>query len=445
MSYVRENADRLRAGLVARHRDPAEVDRILEIDARWKALDQQVNQLRKERNAAAQGRKPGVGPEGKEFADLAGLRDRIRAIEEEAATLESDRKKLLLLLPQIPHATVPPGETAADNVVVRSVESHHKSIAEPKPHDVIGHELNLLDEERGVKVAGEGFYVLWGDLARMEHGLIRYMREMHAKNGYTEVAPPILINSASMVGTGQLPKFAEDSYHVASDDLWLNPTAEVPVTNLFRDEILLAEDLPLHLMAYTPCFRREASGHGVETRGIARVHQFDKVELVVFADPETSYEEHEKLLAEAELVLQGLDLPYRVLNLCTGDLPDKAAKCYDLELWAPASKRWLEISSVSNFETYQATRANIRYRRHQGEKAEPLHTLNGSGTALARLIVAILENYQTTDGQVEIPKAIQPHMGGQTHLRPTPFVGERELGRGRHSKRSAPKTPRAES
>jgi seryl-tRNA synthetase len=436
MSFLREHPQLVKDGLVARHRDPEEVDRLLALDARWKEIDQRINRLRAQRNSAARRGADRPAPtEGNSDDALAALRDEIRELEGAARRLEAERAHALLLLPVAPHASVPRGTTAADNVVLAERRPRPEPAFALRTHDDIGHALNLLDEERGAKVAGEGFFALWGDLARLEHALIRYMRELHAARGFVEVVPPILINSQSMIGTGQLPKFAEDSYQVKLDDLWLAPTAEVPVTNLFRDEILLPDDLPLKLMAYTPCFRREAGGHGVETRGIARVHQFDKVELVVFSTPEDSYTQLEALREEAELVLEGLGLPYRLVSLCTGDLPDKAAKCYDLELWAPGSQRWLEVSSISNFEAFQSSRANIRWRRSQEAKTEPLHTLNGSGVALPRLVISLMENYQTAEGEIEIPHVLRPLMGDQRTLRPNPFVGERELARGRHPKR----------
>ncbi|MFZ3356645.1 MAG: serine--tRNA ligase [Thermoplasmata archaeon] len=440
MSFLREHPELVKDGLVARNRDPEEVDRLLALDARWKEIDQRINRLRAQRNSAARrGADRPTAAEGASDDTFAALREEIRELEGEARRLEAERAHALLLLPVAPHTSVPRGTTAADNVVLAERRARPEPTFALRTHDDIGHALNLLDEERGAKVAGEGFFVLWGDLARLEHALIRYMRELHAAREFVEVVPPILINSQSMIGTGQLPKFAEDSYQVKLDDLWLAPTAEVPVTNLFRDEILLPDDLPLKLMAYTPCFRREAGGHGVETRGIARVHQFDKVELVVFSTPEDSYAQLEALREEAELVLQGLELPYRIVSLCTGDLPDKAAKCYDLELWAPGSRRWLEVSSISNFEAFQSSRANIRWRRSQGVKAEPLHTLNASGVALPRLVVSLMENYQTAEGEIEIPKVLRPLMADQRTLRANPFLGERELARGRHPKRPSPR------
>ncbi|MCI4363894.1 MAG: serine--tRNA ligase [Thermoplasmata archaeon] len=436
IAELRKRAEEVREGLRRRYLDPGEVDQLLEVDTRRRALAEEVNGLRARRNTAAH-RRPegGTAPSAEERVEMGALRERIRVVETQLEAIDAELRTRLLLLPQAPHASVPPGRTGADAVELYRHVPTRTTPTQAKPHFEIGHALNLLDEERGVKVTGEGFYFLWGDLARLEHALIRFMRRLHHSRGYIEVAPPILINSESMLGTGQLPKFAEDSYQVKLDELWLAPTAEVPVTNLFRDEVFLPEDLPYRLMAYTPCFRREAGGHGVETRGIARVHQFDKVELVNFTLPEHSYEQLEVLREDAEAVLKGLDLPYRVINLAAGDLPPKAAKCYDLELWAPGSNRWLEVSSVSNFEAYQATRANIRYRKVQSERPEPVHTLNGSGTALARLLVAILENYQTEDDRVEIPAVLREEMGGAKHLEPNPLVGERELARGRHPKR----------
>ncbi len=443
ITYVREHADQVRRGLEDRFRPTDVVDRFLAVDARWKATTDELNRLRARRNAEsrriADSRKRDPAAPAASSDEVVRLRAEMDRLERLLAELDEERRQALLEIPQIPHPSVPRGRDASANVVVDTFRPKRSTIEHPRPHFEIAHELNLLDEERGAKVAGEGFYFLWGDLARLEHALLRFMRELHVARGYLECAPPIVVNSDSMFGTGQLPKFADDSYRVERDDLWLVPTAEVPVTNAFRDEVLLPDDLPLRLVAYTPCFRREASGHGVETRGIARVHQFDKVELVSLSRPESSYDELEVLRAEAEEVLRRLDLPYRVVNLSTGDLPDKAAKCYDLELWAPGSQRWLEVSSVSNFETYQATRARIRYRPVPGGPAEFVHTLNGSGTALARLVIAILENYQTEDGGIEIPEVLRPSFDGRTRLEATPWIGERELARGRRpASRSRP-------
>ena len=308
--------------------------------------------------------------------------------------------------------------------------------------------MEILDFERGAKTTGAGFYFLKGDGARLEHALIQFMLDVHREQEYVDVFPPVPVNSTSMTGTGQLPKFNDDAYRLGGaerddyedDDLWLCPTAEVPVTNMYREEILLDDDLPLKHQAYTPNFRREAGEHGTETRGIVRVHQFNKVELVNFARPDESYDRLEALLGEAEEVLQRLALPYRILELCTGDLGFTAAKTYDIEVWAPGDDmddgpeeggRWLEVSSASNFEAFQARRAGLRYRPERHESAEYLHTLNASGTAIGRVMVAILEYYQNPDGTVEVPEALRPYMGGQEIIEGHEPVGESAVGAGR--------------
>ena len=436
LSAIRTRPEELRRAIQVRNKPYPDVDEVVALDAECRRGAAEINGLRAKRNEQAHqlanAKKQGGSVAGGPVAgELAELRDTIATREADLQKKEAQREALLLLLPQIPHPSVPVGPDATGNVVVREVPSTTPTVAHPKPHFVLGPELNLLDTERGAKVAGEGFYFLVGDGARLEMALINFMRETHRVKGYTEVLPPILVSRAAMVGTGQLPKFGEDSYNTVLDDLWLVPTAEVPVTNLYRDEVLLGTDLPRKLMAFTPCFRREAGGHGVETRGIARVHQFNKVELVNFVHPERSYEQLEVLLSEAEAIVRDLGLRYRIVNLCTGDLPDKAAKCYDIELWAPGAERWLEVSSVSNFEDYQSYRAGIRYRDQQASKPEFVHTLNGSGTALPRLMIALLETWQTSEGRVEIPPVLRPYFGPQTHLVPTPWVGEKELGRGR--------------
>jgi seryl-tRNA synthetase len=438
LSTIRSKPDELKRAIALRNKAYPGVDELVALDAECRRLAAAVNALRAKRNEHAhrladEKKAGGVAVDPTLVRELGDLRDQIAREEAMLQEREGKRDALLLLLPQIPHASVPVGKDGTENVVVREVPSSVATIPDPKPHFVLGPELNILDTERGAKVSGEGFYFLVGDGARLEMALINFMRETHRRAGYTEVLPPILISSASMTGTGQLPKFAEDSYKTVLDDLWLAPTAEVPLTNLYRDEVLLGSDLPLRVMAFTPCFRREAGGHGVETRGIARVHQFNKVELVNFVHPERSYEELETLLAQAETIVKELGLRYRIVNLCTGDLPDKAAKCYDIELWAPGAKRWLEVSSVSNFEDYQSSRSGIRYREQQSAKPEFVHTLNGSGTALPRLMVTVLETWQTSPGVIEVPPVLRPYLGGQERLQPSPFVGERELGRGRRT------------
>lgn len=436
LSILRSRPDDLKEAIRLRNKPYPDVDELVSLDTECRRLAGEVNALRAKRNdegqRVAEAKKAGKGAVDPALVrELGELRDRIAAEDAKLQALEGKRDAMVLLFPQIPHPTVPVGKDGTENVVVREVPSSVPTVADPKPHFEIGPELNILDTERGAKVAGEGFYFLVGDGARLEMALINFMRETHRAAGYTEMLPPILISSASMTGTGQLPKFAEDSYKTVLDDLWLAPTAEVPLTNLYREEVLLGTDLPLKVMAFTPCFRREAGGHGVETRGIARVHQFNKVELVNFVRPDRSYEQLETLLSEAEAVVKALGLRYRVVNLCTGDLPDKAAKCYDIELWAPGAKRWLEVSSVSNFEDFQSYRAGIRFRDQQSSKPEFVHTLNGSGTALPRLLVSLIETWQTSPGAIEVPPVLRPYLGGQDHLERSRFVGERELGRGR--------------
>ena len=438
LTDLRTRPEALKRAIEVRHKPYPDVDELVALDAECRRLAGEVNALRARRNEEGQKlaeakKKGGSGADADVAKELAVLRRTIAEKEAALADAESRRDATVLLLPQIPHESVPLGKDGTENVVVREVASTVPTVADPKPHFEIGPELNLIDTERGAKVAGEGFYFLLGDGARLELALVNFMRETHRAKGYTEVFPPVLVSNASMLGTGQLPKFAEDSYQTTLDQMWLVPTAEVPLTNLYRDEVLLGSDLPLKIMGYTPCFRREAGGHGVETRGVARVHQFNKVELVNFSHPDRSYEQLETLLTEAVAIVEALGLRYRIVNLCTGDLPDKAAKCYDIELWAPGAKRWLEVSSVSNFEDFQAFRAGIRFREQQSSKPELLHTLNGSGTALPRLMIAILETWQTTEGKVEIPPVLRPYFPGQTHLQPTPLVGERELGRGRRT------------
>jgi len=324
----------------------------------------------------------------------------------------------MLRLPNIPHASVPDGVDDADNVEVRRWGEPVRP-QEAKPHWEIGAELGLFDFERGAKVAGARFTFLTGLGARLQRALINFMLDLHTtEHGYDEVFPPFLVTEASMIGTGQLPKFAEDVFRCQGRDLYLIPTAEVPVTNLYRDEILPAEQLPIYHVAYSACFRAEAGAHGRDTRGLIRLHQFNKVELVKFVEPESSYEELEKLVANAEAVLQRLELPYRVVEVCTGDVGFAAAKKYDPEVWMPSYDRYVEISSCSNFEDFQARRANIRYRPKGGGRPRFVHTLNGSGLAVGRTLAAILENHLQPDGSVRIPEALRPYMGGLERIEP---------------------------
>lgn len=344
--------------------------------------------------------------------------DHIKQLDEQIRQLEEELDGLLLSMPNVPHESVPVGQSEEDNVEVRRWGEPRSFPFAPKPHWDIADQLGLLDFERAAKVAGSRFVFYKGLGARLERALINFMLDIHLDEfGYQEVWPPYLVNRASMIGTGQLPKFAEDAFHLDSEDYFLIPTAEVPVTNLHRDEILAADDLPLYYAAYSACFRAEAGSAGRDTRGLIRQHQFNKVELVKFVKPEDSYAELETLTRQAETILQRLGLPYRVVALCTGDLGFSAAKTYDIEVWLPSYGTYREISSCSNFEAFQARRANIRFRREPNAKPEYVHTLNGSGLAIGRTVAAILENYQQEDGSVVIPEALRPYMGNRDVIR----------------------------
>jgi len=414
IKLIREAEDKVRNGLLAKGADPGTVRRLLEIDGRRRQLLTDVEQLKNTRNTVS--REIGaLKRKGEDTAELqVSMRDlgsRIGELDARVRETEQELSAAMLLIPNLPHDSVPVGHDESANSVVREAGLKRRFEFEPKGHVEIGERLGILDLPRATRMTGPGYPLLVGTGARLERALINMMLDMHVRDhGYTEVWPPALCNTAAMTGTGQLPKMADDMYHVEADDLWLIPTAEVPVTNYFREEIIEGP-LPIRLTAYTPCFRREAGAAGKETRGIIRVHQFDKVEMVKFTSPETSYDELESLVDNAEDVLRRLELPYRVLQLCSGDLSFAAAKCYDIELWAPGQKAWLEVSSCSNFEDFQARRAGIRFRDGKG-KVRFVHTLNGSGVALPRLIVALLENGQQADGSVVLPEALAPYMGG---------------------------------
>lgn len=402
---------------------PTEIlDEWLEVDRRWRETTTQVETLTAEQNRVSKEipqRKKAGEDTAPLLEQLRTLKAQIEQLEEQRRALEAEREAKLLLMPNIPHATTPVGNDASENVEVRRGGQPHPMPFEPKPHWELAESLGLIDFERGAKIGGSGFHFYTGRGARLERALINFMLDLHTReHGYTEIFPPFLVRPEVMVGTGQLPKFEEEMYRCADDPLYLIPTAEVPVTNLYREEILSAAELPISLVAYSPCFRREAGAAGKATRGLLRLHQFNKVELVKFTTPETSYAEHEQLLRDAETVLQRLELPYRIVALCTGDLGFAAAKCYDLEVWAPGVQMWLEVSSCSNFEAFQARRANIRYRPAPTAKPEFVHTLNASGVATPRLMAAILENYQQADGSVVIPHALRPYMDGIEVLTP---------------------------
>ncbi len=341
----------------------------------------------------------------------------IRASEEELKEVEKKFDGIINSIPNIPHSSVPEGKGAEDNVVVKSWGTPEDKKFEVLPHWDIGEKLGMLDFQRGSKISGSFFPVFRGYGAALVRALINFMIDVHRKSGFTEVWVPALVNRDSMFTTGQLPKLEKDMYRLEEDDLFLIPTAEVPVTNLHRDEVIPEEKLPVYYVAYTPCFRREAGAYGKDTRGLIRLHQFDKVELVKFVRPETSYDELETLVEEAEKILQMLKLPYRILKLCTGELSFSASKCYDIEVWSPGIKKWLEVSSCSNFEEFQARRGKIRYRNTKAGKSDYVHTLNGSGIALPRTITAIMENFQQADGSLLIPEVLRNYMGGTESIK----------------------------
>lgn len=393
------------------------VDELLQLDEERRAHLAEVNQLKAERNEVSKkiGEIRRAGGDAEEMiVAMREVGDRISAIDAEVVEADGRIRKLLLMIPNLPSDEVPEGDVD-QNEILRVVGSPAEFDFEPKPHWDIGEHLDLMDLPRGTKVSGSGFPVLKAMGARLQRCLIDYMLDLHTEeHGYTELRVPYLVTRDSLTGTGQLPKFAEESYQSERDDLWLIPTAEVPVTNLHRDELLSADDLPVRYTAYSPCFRREAGAAGADTRGLLRVHQFDKVELVRFEAPSRSRQALEELTAEAESILERLGLHYRVLTLATGDLGFSSAMTYDIEVWAPGVAQWLEVSSCSTFGDYQARRANIRYRPTEADKPEFVHTLNGSALALPRLMVAILETYQLADGSVRVPEALQERLGLST-------------------------------
>lgn len=400
------------------------IDEILMLDEKRRALIQKVENLRHLRREKSELigklKKEGKEEEANLYAQqVKTLGEELKRWEEELREVEETLTKKLLFIPNIPHESVPIGKDSSENVVVKRWGEPPCFSFEPKPHWEIGELLGILDFERAAKITGSRFVVYMNEGALLERALINFMLDLHVKkHGYKEVLPPFIVNETSLIGTAQLPKFKEDLFKLEGWNYYLVPTAEVPVTNLHKDEILPEEILPLYYTAYTPCFRSEAGSHGRDTRGIVRQHQFNKVELVKFVTPETSYEELESLLLDAEEVLQLLGLHYRVVVLCTGDLGFASAKTYDIEVWAPGQRKYIEISSCSNFEDYQARRANIRYRPKGGGKPRYVHTLNGSGLAIGRTVMAILENYQQEDGSVIIPEVLRPYMGGLKKITP---------------------------
>lgn len=413
---IRRHPDAVKAGLSRKWLDSSVIDRFLAVDSEWRALHTENDELRAESNRVSKSIGQFMAQGKKEEAEAAkasakDLKDRLATGEVRERELEDTLHGVELDIPNIPHESVPNGRDETDNPVIRLWGERPSYSEQPLPHWDVADRLGLFDLPRGAKISGSGFVVYTGLGARLQRALFTFMLDIQTqRNGYREVFPPFVVNRASLVGTGNLPKFEEDLYRT-TDDLFLIPTAEVPLTNLYRDEILDAGDLTIKLAGYSACFRREAGAAGKDTRGIQRIHQFDKVELVKFCKPEDSYDELETLATDAESVLQALGMHYRVIELCGGDLGAKGCKCYDLEIWSPAMERYLEISSCTNFEAYQSRRANIRFRRAQGEKPEFVHILNGSGLALPRLYACILETFQQPDGSVLIPEPLRPYIG----------------------------------
>lgn len=414
---IRQEPELVKAGLLSKKADTLVVDEVLALDEKRRAALQEVEALKARRNEISklipQHMKAGEAPKAdvlKEESKTVG--GRITALDEELRSLEATQDGLLLRMPNLPHPTTPVGASEADNVVARTWGEKITFPFPARSHWDLGVGAGILDLERGVKISGSGFFVLRGLGAKLERALMAFFLDTHTqKNGYEEVAVPFAVSRKTMTGTGQLPKFEEDLYKVADEDLFLIPTAEVPVTNLYADEILAIDELPKKFVAATPCFRKEAGSSGKEVRGISRVHQFNKVEMVQYTEPEKSDEALESLTRNATELLEALGLSYRVLCLCTGDISFGAAKCYDLEIWAPGMDRWLEVSSCSTFGDFQARRANIKFRREAGAKPEFVHTLNGSGLALPRILIGIIENYQQSNGSITIPEVLRPYMG----------------------------------
>lgn len=414
MKFVRENPELVMDAMRKRNAN-VNLDEFLELEKKRRELTLQVEALKSQRNAASQEigkmKKAGENADA-QMAEVRALGDKIAEADKELKDIEARLKEILMTIPNMPAADTPVGSSDADNPVVRTWREPAKFAFEPQAHWDIGEKLNILDVERAGKVSGARFTFYRGLGSRLERSVINFFLDIHTgENGYTEFFPPFIVNKDSMQGTGQLPKFAEDMFKLEGLDYYLIPTAEVPITNLHRDEILSGDDLPLYYTAYSACFRAEAGSAGRDTRGLIRQHQFNKVELVKFTKPEDSWDELEKLTANAEKVLQLLELPYRVVRLCTGDIGFSSAATYDLEVWLPAANCYREISSCSNFLDFQARRANIRFRRDTKSKPEFVHTLNGSGVAVGRTVAAILENYQQADGSVIVPKVLRPYMG----------------------------------
>ncbi|MBR7163930.1 MAG: serine--tRNA ligase [Clostridia bacterium] len=414
IKLIRQEPEKVKAAL-ARRKEEDKIDELLALDSQRRDALYEAEQLKSKQNAVSK-QIPQIKKEGGDvapiFEEMKKLSEEIKALDAKVRELEETIDSMMLRIPNIPNETVPDGDTDEDNIEIRKFSEPTKFDFEPQAHWDLGENLDILDFGKAAKITGARFTVYKDLGARLERAVINYFLNMHTeKHGYTEIFPPYMVHRNSMVGTGQLPKFEEDAFKVVGTDYFLIPTAEVPVTNLYRDQILSADELPIRHVAYSACFRAEAGSAGRDTRGLIRQHQFNKVELVKFADPEKSYEELETLVNDAENVLKGLGLPYRVVKICVGDLGFTAAMKYDLEVWMPSYGRYVEISSCSNFEDFQARRAGIKFKRSPKDKPQFVHTLNGSGVAVGRTVAAILENYQNADGSVRIPEALIPFMG----------------------------------
>ena len=417
--FIRENVDIVKEAIKNKN-EKADVDRFLELDRMRKDLTTQAQKLKERKNKASEeiaATKKSGGDASAAISEMRDVSKSISDMDDEIRAVEDKLRQELMWIPNVPHESVPIGPDESYNVDIRSWGEKPRFDFTPAPHWELGEKLGLFDLARGAKVSGTGFLLFTGLGARLERALINFMIDLHRdKHGFTEVSPPFASTEESMAGTGQIPKLKDDMYRVQDANLYLIPTAEVPVTNIHRDEILAEDDLPVKYVAYTPCFRREAGSHGKDTRGLIRVHQFDKVEMVMFTKPEKSEDAHEELVTYAEAVLQALELPYRVRVLATGDLSFAASKCYDLEVFSAGVDKYLEVSSCSNYTDFQARRINIRFKPQAGGKSQYVHTLNGSGLALPRTVIALIENFQTEKGTVRIPEALRPYLGGREEI-----------------------------
>ena len=416
---IREQADMVKAQLARAGAEPAAIDAVLGYDEQRRTLLREVEALKATRNAVSKdiGKMKAAAERDAKIAEMRGVGDQIAGLDKQVAQVEEQQRMALLELRNLPHPSVPDGPDEDHNVVISQEGQPRIFDFTPRPHWELGEQLGIIDFERGVKLSGSRFYVLRGLGAKLQRAVIQWLLDLHGRQGYTEVYTPFVVKEETVWAAGQLPKFRDNLYRDVEDDLWLVPTAEVPVTSLHRDEILDADQLPMYYCAYTPCFRREKMSAGRDVRGIKRGHQFDKVEMYKFVAPDTSYAELEQLRADAEECCRLLGIPFRTKALCTGDLGFAATKTYDVELWAPGQNEWLEVSSCSNVEAFQARRANVRFRPDQGAKPEFVHTLNGSGLGMPRTIIAIMENYQQADGSIVVPAVLRPYMGGVDVIR----------------------------